>query len=114
PGYPNLNDDDWLWGGSLEDIYHTIKVGIRSTHADTRNSQMPPFGEMLKREQISDVADHVLSLSTGKGDNENGATLFNQNCSAYHGDQGKGGRIVGAPNLADAIWLYGGTKANIM
>ena len=78
-GYPNLNDDDWLWGGDLQSIYHTIKVGIRSTHEDTRNSEMPAFGGILKREQINDVADHVLSLPSGKGNNEAGAALFKQN-----------------------------------
>lgn len=113
-GYPNLNDDDWLWGGALEDIYHTIKVGIRSNHEDTRSSQMPAFGQILKKEQISSVADHVLSLSSSMGNNGEGAALFKQNCSACHGAEGKGGRQLGAPNLADAIWLYGGTKADIM
>lgn len=114
-GYPNLNDDDWLWGGTLEDIYHTIKVGIRSTHDDTRSSQMPAFGRdgILKPEQTAAVADHVLSLSTGKGNSEEGAALFKQNCSACHGDAGQGNRQMGAPNLADAIWLYGGTKKDI-
>jgi cytochrome c oxidase cbb3-type subunit 3 len=113
-GYPNLNDDDWLWGGDLASIYHTIKVGVRAGHDDTRTSQMPAFGEMLKKEQIEAVADHVLSLSSGKGDSAEGAALFKQNCSSCHGEDGKGGRSVGAPNLADAIWLYGGDKASIM
>ncbi len=113
-GYPNLNDDDWLWGGDLESIYHTIKVGIRSTHDDTRTSQMPAFGEILKKDEISSVADHVLSLSSGKGDSQQGAAIFKQNCSSCHGDTGHGGRQFGAPNLADAIWLYGGDKASIM
>lgn len=113
-GYPNLNDDDWLWGGDLGSIYHTIKVGIRSTHEDTRTSQMPAFGEILKKEQIASVADYVLSLSSGKGDSGQGAAIFKQNCSSCHGDTGHGGRQFGAPNLADAIWLYGGDKASIM
>ena len=94
----------------------TIKVGIRSTHEDTRTSQMPAFGKdgILNQAQISNVADHVLSLSSGKGDNEEGAALFKQNCSACHGPEGKGNRSMGAPNLSDGIWLYGGTKADIM
>jgi cytochrome c oxidase cbb3-type subunit 3 len=112
-GYPNLNDDDWLWGGDLESIYTTIRHGIRSTHAQTRFSQMPPFGGMLKKEQVGQVADHVLALSGGKNDTPEGAALFQQNCSSCHGADGKGGRAVGAPNLADAIWLYGGDKASI-
>lgn len=116
PGYPNLNDDDWLWGGTLDDIYQTIKVGVRSNHADTRTSQMPAFGKdgILKPEQISKVSDYVLSLSSGKGGTEEGAAIFKQNCSACHGDMGNGNRQMGAPNLADAIWLYGGTKKDIV
>lgn len=113
-GYPNLNDDDWLWGGDLSSIYHTIKVGIRSTHEDTRISQMPAFGEVLSRKEIESVAEHVLSLSSGKSGNAQGAAIFKQNCASCHGDAGRGGRQVGAPNLADAIWLYGGDKASIM
>lgn len=115
-GYPNLNDDDWLWGGSLENIYHTIKVGVRSTHADTRNSQMPAFGHsgILNQQQVSAVAEHVLSLSNGKADSADGAAIFKQNCAACHGESGHGNREMGAPNLADAIWLYGGTKADIV
>ena len=113
-GYPNLNDDDWLWGGDLQSIYHTLKVGVRAGHNETRISQMPAFGEMLKKEEISRVADHVLSLSSGMGGNEAGAALFKQNCSSCHGETGKGGREFGAPNLADTIWLYGGDKASIM
>lgn len=113
-GYPNLNDDDWLWGGDLAGIYHTIKVGIRSTHPDTRNSQMPAFGEMLKRNDIESVADHVLSLTSGKGDSDQGAAIYKQNCASCHGENGRGGKQFGAPNLADAIWLYGNTKSDIM
>ncbi|MDX1975906.1 MAG: cytochrome-c oxidase, cbb3-type subunit III [Rickettsiales bacterium] len=112
-GYPNLNDDDWLWGGDLESIYRTLKVGIRSTHDDTRMSQMPAFGEMLKKEDINDVANYVLSFSSGKGGSEKGASIFKQNCSSCHGETGHGNREFGAPNLADAIWLYGGDKASI-
>lgn len=113
-GYPNLNDDDWLWGGDLESIYHTLKVGVRSGHADARDSQMPAFGEMLKAEDIDHVAEYVLSLSgNGKVDAQ-GAAIFQQNCVACHGADGKGNRAMGAPNLADAIWLYDGSKAAIM
>lgn len=113
PGYPNLNDDDWLWGGDLASIYQTLKYGVRTTHAETRNSMMPAFGGMLKKEEIENVAAHVLSLSTGKDANAAGAALYEQNCAACHGAEGKGGREFGAPNLADAIWLYGGDKASV-
>lgn len=114
PGYPNLNDDEWLWGGSLKEIYTTIKHGIRSTHADTRSSQMPAFGDMLSRDQIGRVADHVLSYSMGNSDSVEGATLYQQNCAACHGADAKGNRQLGAPNLADSIWLYKGNKNAIM
>lgn len=113
-GYPNLNDDDWLWGGDLESIYHTLKVGVRSGNEHERTSQMPAFGEILKKEEIEQVAAHVMGLSSGEGGSEQGAALFKQNCSSCHGESGKGGRAFGAPNLADAIWLYGGDKASIM
>lgn len=112
-GYPNLNDDDWIWGGDLQSIYHTLVVGIRSGHENERNSQMPAFGEILKKEEINQVTDHVISLSTGQGANAQGAEIFKQNCASCHGDLGKGGREFGAPNLADAIWLYGSDRASI-
>lgn len=113
-GYPNLNDDDWLWGGKLEDIYTTIKYGIRSGHVEARISEMPAFGEMLKPEEMYAVAEHVLSLS-GKGNvTPEGQAVFKQNCASCHGHNGRGRRELGAPNLADAIWLYGGDKASIV
>lgn len=113
-GFPNLNDDDWLWGGDMESIYKTIKYGIRSGHAKAHESIMPAFGDMLKANEIEQVADHVLSLS-GKGtDSEKGAAIFKQNCASCHGEKGHGGRSAGAPNLADALWLYGGDKESIM
>lgn len=116
-GYPNLNDDDWLWGGKLEDIYTTIKYGVRSTHEQTRTSQMPAFGKeaMLKSTEIAQVTDYILSLS-GKAqlaDNK-GAEIFKTNCAACHGEDGKGNRDLGAPNLSDAIWLYGSEKTAII
>jgi len=113
-GYPNLNDDDWLWGGDIQSIYHSIKVGIRSEHKDTRTSQMPAFGEMLKKEEIASIADYVLGLSSNTGGNAPASELFKNNCASCHGDSGKGGREFGAPNLADAIWLYGNDKSSIM
>lgn len=114
-GYPNLNDDDWIWGGDLGAIYQTLQYGIHSNHPETRVSQMPAFGKdgMLDKGKIALVADHVLSLS-GKGESsEEGATIYAENCAACHGEDGKGMREMGAPNLADAIWLYGGDKASI-
>jgi len=114
-GYPNLNDDDWLWGGKIEDIYQTIRFGIRSGDDEARLSEMPAFGEMLSQKQISDVADFVLSKGKPTTPAEtDGQQVFADNCAACHGPEGKGGREVGAPDLVDAIWLYGGTKADIM
>lgn len=116
-GYPNLNDDDWLWGGHIEDIYRTIQYGIRSGHEEMRYSQMPRFGAdgLLKRDEISNVVDYVLSLSGGekKPTYEKGRQIFQSQCASCHGPEGKGGREFGAPNLTDAIWLYGGDRKTV-
>lgn len=113
-GYPNLNDDDWLWGGSLSEIQTTLQHGIRfAGDGDTRISQMPAFGrdKMLTPEQIRAVANHVRHLAglpvEPKADLVRGSRLFAENCAACHGDAGKGNREMGAPDLTDAITLYG-------
>lgn len=118
-GYPNLNDDDWVWGGTIDAIHQTIVGGIRSDHKDTRTSAMPRFGadKLLDEKQISDVAEHVLSLSGKSADKEaagRGAAIFAEQCSVCHGETGTGNQELGAPNLSDAIWLYGGDKADVM
>ena len=118
-GYPNLNDDDWLWGGTLDEIQKTILVGIRSEHKDTRNVAMPRYGidNMLTPEQIDDVAEYVLSISAKSTDAASagrGAKTFKEQCAACHGDDGKGKIDQGSPNLTDAIWLYGGTKSAVV
>ena len=117
-GYPNLNDDDWLWGGTLADIEQTIKFGIRSDHKDTRVSQMPHFGTdgILKPEEIDAVSDYVLSLSKQPADAakvEKGGKIFAEQCVACHGEKGTGNPEMGAPNLTDSIWLYGNSKAAV-
>ena len=118
-GYPNLNDDVWLWGGSFDDIRTTLQYGIRSDHAETRYSQMPAFGAdgLLSREEIRNVRDYVLSLSGGTGFDaaalNAGAEIFASQCVSCHGDQGQGDRTQGAPNLTDAIWLYGGSPEQV-
>ena len=119
-GYPNLNDDDWLWGGKITDILQTITHGIRAPNDDdTRLNDMPKFGldKMLDKKQINDVAEYVLSLS-GKSQDKAAATrgkaVFDEQCVACHGDNGKGMQELGGPKLADAIWLYGGTKADLV
>ena len=117
-GYPNLNDDIWLWGGKLDDIKKTLIVGVRSTHPETRMSQMPAFGrdKLLEPAQIEDLTDYVLSLSGGQAKPEavaRAATLFQEQCASCHGQDGKGLREFGAPNLTDKEWLYGGSRAEI-
>ena len=118
-GYPNLRDDVWLWGGSLEDIRHTITVGVRSTSEDTRVNDMPRFGDdgLLDAKQIRDVAGFVLSLSGGSvqgADVAAGKEIFAENCTSCHGDDAKGMHELGAPNLTDHIWLYGGDEASVI
>ena len=118
-GYANLNDDEWLWGGTLADIYQTISFGIRSSHPDTRLSEMPKFGadDILPRDQISAVTEFVLSLSGADHDAalvEAGKTVFVENCAACHGDTGAGNREFGAPALNDALWLYDGEPATVL
>ncbi len=113
-GYPNLLDDDWLWGGSIEEIHTTITHGIRNEEdADARYSQMPSFGtdELLEKEEIRQVVNYVMSLSTEPNDSalvEEGSVVFEDNCASCHGEDATGDRSQGAPNLTDAIWLYGG------
>jgi cytochrome c oxidase cbb3-type subunit 3 len=116
-GFPNLNDDDWLWGGKIEDIDTTIRYGIRSGHEQARDSLMPSFGkdEVLSKEEIDTVVDYVLALSGSEkqATYDQGAEVFANNCASCHGDDAKGGRDFGAPNLTDAIWLYGGERADV-
>jgi cytochrome c oxidase cbb3-type subunit 3 len=117
--YPNLNDDDWLWGGNLKEIEQTIAHGIRQPGSEnTRTSLMPSFGRdgILTPEQVGDVASFVRTLSgkeKASAASKRGADLFAANCVACHGPAGKGLREFGAPNLADAIWLYGGSHEAI-
>ena len=119
-GYPNLNDDDWLWGGDLATIQTTITHGIRSpSDPATRMSLMPSFGHdgILKPDQVDDVASYVRSLSKLEDNGaaaQRGAAIFAANCVACHGPDGKGNRTVGAPNLTDAIWLYGSEHADVV
>lgn len=111
-GYPNLLDDDWLWGGDIDAIAFSIRHGIRNDlDDDARYSEMPAFGEFMEPEDISALVQHVLSISGAEYDAglaATGAELFADNCAACHAEDGTGDREQGAPNLADAIWLYGG------
>jgi len=118
-GYPNLNDDDWLWGGDLKTIEFTITHGVRNpNHDETRMSQMPAFGRdgLLKPNEVDDVVAYVRAVSHQQGADtaaQRGSALFAANCAACHGADAKGNRQFGAPNLTDAIWLYGGDRASI-
>ena len=116
-GYPNLLDDDWLWGGDFENIGYTVRHGIRNEEDwDARYSQMTAFDEILSHDEIRAVVAHVRAISNQDHDAAlatEGATLFMDNCAACHGDDGAGNRDLGAPNLTDAIWLYGGDPAAI-
>jgi cytochrome c oxidase cbb3-type subunit III len=119
PGYPNLNDDDWLWGGKIDDIHKSITVGIRADHKDTRTTQMPKFGadKILDTAQINDTAEYVLSLSAQSKDTvaaERGGKIFAEQCAACHGEKGTGNQELGTPNLTDGIWLYGSSKSDVI
>ncbi len=117
PGYPILADDDWIWGGALEDIHLTLLHGIRAGNDETREGEMPAFGadELLETEQIDQVADYVLALSQGAASADTpGAEIYVENCAVCHGESGKGGRDFGAPNLNNEIWLYGGEKEQVV
>ncbi len=117
-GYPNLNDDIWIWGGTFDDIRQTLTVGIRTAHDDTRTNLMQAYGrdELLTRGQINDLSQYVLNLS---GQDADGAAVlrssevFQNQCASCHGADGQGDRAQGAPNLADNEWLYGGDADTI-
>ncbi|MFA6117953.1 MAG: cytochrome-c oxidase, cbb3-type subunit III [Sphingomonas sp.] len=115
-GYPNLNDDDWLWGGDIATIQQTLTHGIRQPGDDqTRMSMMPAFGRdgILKPIEVQDVVSWVRYLSKQEPASvsaRRGNALFAANCAACHGDAGKGNRAFGAPDLTDGIWLYGGDR----
>ncbi len=115
-GYPNLNDDDWLWGGTMDAIHTTLEYGIRADNLDTRLSQMPAFGKegLLNKEQIDEVVEYVMALSSDEDVTQMpGHQIFQQNCASCHGPDAKGMHEFGAPNLTDGIWLYGGERADI-
>ncbi|MCB1396797.1 MAG: cytochrome-c oxidase, cbb3-type subunit III [Rhodobacter sp.] len=118
-GFPNLLDDEWMWGGTLDDIVTTVTYGIRNDEfPDARWSEMPSFGrdELLTPEEIDQVVNHVLNISGQPHDATlaaAGAEVFDYNCSSCHGIDGEGDIYSGAPALNNAIWLYGGTEADI-
>jgi len=113
-GYPNLNDDDWLWGGDPKAIEYTLVHGIRTPDVEnTRTSIMPPFDGVFEQDQLDALVNHVLSLSDKGRASSPGAQLYQDNCAACHGSNGEGNRELGAPRLNDAIWLYGSSREQI-
>ena len=114
-GYPNLLDDDWLWGGDFENIEYTVRHGIRNEEDwDARYSEMTAYDEIFSNEEVDQVVQYVRLISNQEHDAglaAAGEELFLNNCAACHGDNGMGNRDLGAPNLTDAIWLYGGDPA---
>ncbi len=119
-GYANLNDDDWLWGGNLKEIHTTIDKGIRQPDLDdTHMSVMPAFGRdgLLNSRQIQDVVSFVRVLSKQEAPSASarrGAAVYAANCAVCHAADGRGSRPLGAPNLTDAIWLYGGDRQTLV
>lgn len=106
-GYPNLNDDDWIWGGSLQNIYETIKYGIRTEHEDSyRVTEMPSFSNDLNKKQINEIAQFIYQLSIKEIFSKEGSSLYNDYCSGCHQTNAKGNQEIGAPNLIDSIWLH--------
>jgi cytochrome c oxidase cbb3-type subunit 3 len=114
-GYPNLLDDDWLWGGDFDNIEYTIRHGIRNEEDwDARWSEMTAYDDIFSNEEVDQVVQYVRLISGQDHDAtlaSAGEELFLNNCAACHGDDGAGNRDLGAPNLTDAIWLYGGSEA---
>lgn len=118
-GYPNLNDDDWIWGGKVDDIYMSIAHGIRSPDDEnTRVSDMPAFADVLEPAEIRQVAAYLVSARGDQPHNSEmvvpGEVIFRDNCAACHGEKAQGNREFGAPNLTDAIWLKANTEDELI
>lgn len=122
PGYPSLVDGTWLWGGSPEEVAQTIRVGINSSHPDTRFSEMPAFGRdaMLPRPAIQDVtafvralANPALAATADPAQLARGREVFDANCGACHGPDGRGIAGTGAADLTTGNWIYGGDLESV-
>ncbi len=119
PGFPSLIDDVFLWGGDADTIMETLRVGINSPHREARWAQMLAFGRdgILEGREISILVDYVRSLSGHEISPERasaGADLFADNCASCHGESGAGVIDLGAPNLTDDFWIYGGSRSAIL
>jgi cytochrome c oxidase cbb3-type subunit 3 len=114
-GIPSLTDDDWIWGGDLENIYQTIRAGVRDTHPDSRFNMMPAYlnDGLLNEAQVQDVAAFVANLGETSDFSSGAGLIYSEQCSACHGPAGGGIQDLGGPNLVDAIWLYGGSEEDI-
>ncbi len=114
-GYPNLRAGAWMWGGKIEDIYQTLKYGIRSTHEETRESAMAAFGKdkILSKEQITSLTNYILNLNNSDYQDSGAKKLYAEHCASCHGNNAEGSQDQGAPNLRDAIWLYGSDFSSI-
>jgi len=110
--YPNLNDDDWIWGGSLEEIEKTIKYGIRADHEESSSSEMPSFRDAFTEEQIEELARYILIINDNESDTIPIAELFRESCGMCHSDDGSGNKEVGGPNIVDNIWLHSSGDMN--
>lgn len=119
-GYPNLIDDEWLWGGSTDAVAHTIAFGVRNTNDESRQSDMPAFGrdEILSNTEIFNVAQYVRSLAgltvPEESDFAAGVVIYEDNCAACHGEKGEGNQELGAPSLSNAVWLYGQSTEEVV
>lgn len=114
-GYPTLADDEWLWGGTIDEIEQTIKFGVRNSNPNSHQSEMPKFGAdgILTPEQIEQVADYVLTVADRSPvATLPGAAIFAENCAVCHGEGGEGNKEIGAPALNNQIWLYASKLGN--
>jgi cytochrome c oxidase cbb3-type subunit 3 len=121
--YPNLTDNDWIWGGTTEQIAQTMRIGVNSDHPQARVSQMPSFGRdgILDADKVKSAATYVYALShpeyvtaANRAAISAGGQVFQENCSVCHGENARGNQDLGAPNLTDTHWLYGGDLSQIV
>lgn len=114
-GIPSLTDDDWIWGGDLESIYQTVRAGVRDEHPDTRFNFMPAYinDGILNANDVRGLAAFVANLGPASDFTAGAGLIYSEQCSACHGADGRGISELGGPNLADAIWLYGGSEDEI-
>ena len=118
--FPVLRDSDWIWGGDIENIYATVKYGIRNTYIDSRQGEMQAFVDtgVLTKEEGNLMAKYVRrfsnkSVELSVEEIRSAKSIFAKNCATCHGNGGEGDTLQGAPNLTDNIWLYGGSQGEV-